>query len=110
MTLAGVLFDKDGTFVDFEKTWGTATYEVMRIMSRGEQDALNRIVDAMHYEVEGRRFRPTSPLIAGAPDTFVHLWAEAMGRDNDAALIHDLNRHFADATLRALAPSGGQAT
>ena len=80
MTLAGILFDKDGTFVDFDKTWGTATYEVMRILSRGEQAAFERISAAMHYDVDARRFRATSPLIAGAPDSYVHLWAGAVDR------------------------------
>lgn len=104
--LAGILFDKDGTFVDFDKTWGAATYAVMLAMSAGDAEAFQRIVEAMHYDVEGRRFRATSPLIAGAPDTYVHLWAEALGRHNDAAMLDLMNRHFADETLRALAPIG----
>jgi phosphoglycolate phosphatase len=106
MTLAGILFDKDGTFVDFDKTWGSATYEVMRIMSTDDPDAFDRIVEAMHYDVETKRFRPSSPLIAGAPDTYVHLWAEAFRRKNNPAMLDDLNRHFADQTLRSLAPIG----
>ncbi len=106
MALAGILFDKDGTFVDFDQTWGMATYEVMRSLSAGDPDAFDRIVDAMHYDVGERKFRPTSPLIAGAPDTYVHLWAEAFGRTNDAAMLDDFNRSFADETLRALAPIG----
>ena len=106
MALAGILFDKDGTFVDFDRTWGTAAYEVMRILSAGDALAFDRIVEAMHYEVEPRKFRPSSPLIAGAPDSYVHLWAEAFGRKNDAAMLDQLNRTFADETLRALAPIG----
>jgi phosphoglycolate phosphatase len=106
MALAGILFDKDGTFVDFDQTWGTAAYEVMRILSAGDPAAFERIVDAMHYDVGERKFRPTSPLIAGAPTSYVHLWAEAFDRDNDSAMLQDLNRSFADQTLRALAPIG----
>ena len=107
--LTGILFDKDGTFVDFEKTWGTATYEVIRILSAGDAAATDRIVDAMHYHVPSRRFRATSPLIAGAPDSYVHLWADALGRANDATMLADLNRCFASETLRALAPLGSPA-
>ena len=106
MSLAGVLFDKDGTFVDFDRTWGAATYEVMKLMSQTDAAAFDRIVAAMHYDTETRRFRPTSPLIAGAPDTYVHLWAEAFRRPNDAVLLDEMNRHFADETLRSLAPIG----
>ena len=106
MSLAGILFDKDGTFVDFDKTWGEATYQVMRLMTRDDPAAFDRIVESMHYDVETRRYRPTSPLIAGAPDSYVHLWAEAFRRQNDAAMLDDLNRSFADQTLRFLAPIG----
>ena len=108
--LGGILFDKDGTFVDFEKTWGTATFEVIRHLSAGDPAAFDRIVDAMHYDVPGRRFRATSPLIAGAPDSYVHLWADALGRANDGAMLDELNRGFADETLRALAPIGRPAS
>src|ERR1700712_4125053 len=110
MDLAGILFDKDGTFVDFGKTWGEAAYEVMRAMSAGDQAAFDRIAEAMHYDVPPRRFRPSSPLIAGSPDTYVHLWAEAFARRNDAVLAEELNRRFADETLRVLAPIGRPST
>ncbi len=106
MALAGILFDKDGTLVDFDRTWGAATYEVMKRLSGGDAETMALLGEAMHYGVEERRFRPTSPLIAGAPDTYVHLWAEALKRPNDALLLKDLNSHFTKETLRALAPLG----
>ncbi len=104
ISLAGLLFDKDGTLVDFDQTWGRAGYEVMLRLGRGDAAAVRRLVDAMHYGVESRRFAPTSPLVAGAPDTYVHLWAEALGRPNDAAMLDDLDRAFTHETLRALTP------
>ena len=106
MTLAGILFDKDGTFVDFDATWGEGTYTVMEVLSAGDPAVFGRLVEAMHYDVARRRFHPTSPLIAGAPDTYMHLWATILGRPSDRAFLHDMNRHFADATLKALAPIG----
>lgn len=106
MTLAGILFDKDGTFVDFDATWGEGTYTVMDVLSGGDPAVFGRLVAAMHYDVARRRFHPTSPLIAGAPDTYMHLWADVLGRPSDRAFLDDMNRRFADATLRALAPIG----
>ncbi|MCW6508910.1 HAD family hydrolase [Lichenifustis flavocetrariae] len=106
MGLAGILFDKDGTFVDFDATWGAATYDVMRLMSGDDGAALDRIAAAMHYDLGTRRFRPTSPLIAGATKDYAHLWAEALRRRHDPALIEEMNRRFADETLRALTPIG----
>ena len=105
-TLAGILFDKDGTLVDFDLTWGRAGHAVMQDLGRGDAAAVARLAAAMHYDVPNRRFAATSPLIAGAPDSYVHLWAEALGRVDDATMLDDLNRAFAEATLGALAPIG----
>ncbi len=102
--LAGLLFDKDGTLVDFDRTWGRAGYEVMLRLGRDDAAAVRRLVRVMHYSVDERRFASTSPLVAGAPDTYVHLWAEALGRLNDTAILEELDRAFADETLRALTP------
>ncbi len=104
--LAGILFDKDGTLIDLDLTWGRAGHDVMQRLGGGDPAAVARLVEAMHYDVAARRFAATSPLIAGAPDTYVHLWAEALGRRNDAAMLHDLDAAFTDATFRWLSPIG----
>jgi phosphoglycolate phosphatase len=105
-TIAGVLFDKDGTLVDFDLTWGRAGHAVMLDLGRGDATVVARLAAAMHYDVAALRFAPSSPLIAGAPDTYVHLWAEALGRSGDPTMLDDLNRAFTQATLRSLAPIG----
>jgi phosphoglycolate phosphatase len=106
MGLVGILFDKDGTFVDIDATWGMASYEVMTVMSRGDPDAFARIVRAMHYDVATRRFRPTSPLVAGSTADYAPLWAAALGRQHDPALIAEMNERFTDESLRTLTPIG----
>ena len=108
--LVGLLFDKDGTLVDFDKTWGRAGHDVMQRLAAGDPAAVARLVEAMHYDLETRRFAPTSPLIAGSPDSYVHLWAEALGRANDSAMLDDLDAAFTDATLHWLAPIGEPAS
>ncbi len=107
--LAGVLFDKDGTLFDLDLTWGRAGHAVMVELARGDPAAVARLADAMHYDVAARRFAPSSPLIAGAPDTYAHLWAEALGRAGDPAVLGELDRAFAAATLHWLAPIGDPA-
>jgi phosphoglycolate phosphatase len=106
VSLAGILFDKDGTFVDFDATWGEGTHTVMSQVSAGDPAVFHRLAEALHFDAGRRRFHPTSPLIAGAPHDYVHLWAAALGRRNDPALLDDMNRQFTDATLRALTPIG----
>ena len=104
--LAGRRFVKDGNHGDFDLTWGRAGHDVMRALGDDDDATVARLAEVMHYDVAALRFAPSSPLIAGAPDTYVHLWAEALGRGNDRAMLDDLNAAFTDATLRALAPIG----
>lgn len=106
MALAGILFDKDGTLVDFDRTWGAAAHPVMRRMSGGDDVLLRRVADAMHYELDARRFRPTSPLIGGSPAEILAAWGGALGRTDDRALLAELNELFAAETLASLMPIG----
>lgn len=106
MPLAGILFDKDGTLVDFHATWGRATHAVMTRLSRGDAAAVARLAATMHYEVETQRFRPTSPLIGGSPAELEGLWGVALGRIDDPSLVDDLNEAFALETLASLTPVG----
>src|SRR4051812_17027696 len=36
MPFKAILFDKDGTLIDFDGTWGPAAYEVMRALAQGD--------------------------------------------------------------------------
>lgn len=106
MTVAAILFDKDGTLVDFNATWGVATHAVMHTMSFGDARVYAKLAAAMHYMAEERRFLPTSPMIAGSTADFAHLWAEALDRTEDASLCSEIDRHFGVESLRALMPVG----
>lgn len=109
MPLAGVLFDKDGTLVDFHATWGRATHAVMTRLSRGDAAAVARLAEAMHYEIDTQRVRSTSPLIGGSSAELEAAWGLALGRVDDPGLIDDLNEAFAVETLASLTPVGDPA-
>lgn len=61
----GLLFDKDGTLFDFHATWSVWASDVIAALSEGDAAVMERMADAMHYDLEVQRFRPTSPIIAG---------------------------------------------
>lgn len=79
MTRRAILFDKDGTFVDFNATWGPAIESAMRTMAAGDADAFARLCSANHYDPARRRLAPTSPFIAEASADFALRWADALG-------------------------------
>ncbi len=104
--LKGLLFDKDGTLIDFDRTWGPATYEVMREMSGGDEAVFRTLADLNHFVVEEKRFLRTSPLVAGTSASYGHLWAQALGRENHPDLHAEMDRRLGEWGLRSMAPIG----
>jgi phosphoglycolate phosphatase len=104
--LRGILFDKDGTLVDFDRTWGPAVHAVMTILADGDRQRFEALMRVTHYVEDERRFLPTSPLIAGASAAFGPLWAQVLDRRADAAFLTELDRLFREEGLRFLHPIG----
>lgn len=104
--LRGILFDKDGTLIDFDGTWGPAAYAVMATLAEGDRSALDRLMTVSHYVEDERRFLPTSPLIAGSSAAYGPLWADALGRRSEPAFFAEMDRMFRQEGLRFLTPIG----
>ena len=65
--LCGILFDKDGTLVDFDRTWGPAAHAVMATLTGGDRGRFEDLMRVSHYVEAERRFLPTlSPQRASA--------------------------------------------
>ncbi len=71
--IQAVLFDKDGTLFDFDATWSAV---VARVISRlaGEEAVARALAEAGGFDWEARRFRPGSPIVAGAVAETGALW------------------------------------
>jgi phosphoglycolate phosphatase len=106
MTLRAILFDKDGTFVDFDKTWGPAAFRVMSRMAGGDRAKIERLMHVSHYDEVGYRFRPTSPLVAGSSGDYGPLWAEAIGVPYSEIVTAEMDRLFIEEGLAGLTPIG----
>ena len=106
LSIAAVLFDKDGTLIDFDLTWGPATYEVIKTLARGDEALARRQSEVLHFDWDVRRFRSTSPLIGGSSADYGPGWAKALGRDDVAVLKLEIDALTAAESLRALTPIG----
>jgi len=105
-TIAGVLFDKDGTLIDFDGTWGPTTHAVIHMLAKGEAAMMQAQADVLHFSLDERRFLPTSPLIAGSSASYGELWGKALGRSDLAALRLEIDSLTAIESLKALTPIG----
>ena len=104
--LKGVLFDKDGTLIDFQLTWGPAIHAVIHALAEGDAQRVRAQAECLHYDVETRRFRSTSPIIGGATTHYGAAWAAALGRSDFLALRAEIDALAAAACLRSLTPVG----
>lgn len=87
MTIRGIIFDKDGTLFDFDKTWGVITYQLITRECDGQNAKMERLADVLGFDLTHRVFRPvslviaeTSEVVADAILPFTH------DRDKDALL------------------------
>lgn len=108
--LRAILFDKDGTFVDFNATWGPAIEQVMREMAAGDEAAYKRLAVANLFDPVSRRLHPASPFIADASADFVRLWAEALRVEPSTAFHQRIDRLLDAAALANVKPIGDPAS
>jgi phosphoglycolate phosphatase len=102
MTLQAILLDKDGTLIDFDGTWGPAAYQVMRVLSDGDDARMRALVAVSEYIESERRFLPTSPLVAGSSAEYGPLWAQVLGREAGPAFYSEMDELFRYWGLRNL--------
>ena len=103
--IRAILFDKDGTLLDFDRTWGPAVEAVLRHFAGGNA-GLYRQLCAVSGLVDGARFLPESPLIYEPTNLFAARWAKLLGRPADAAFFAETDRLLREATTAHLAAIG----
>jgi phosphoglycolate phosphatase len=104
--IRAILFDKDGTLVDFQRTWGPATHVVIANLAAGDQAVYDRLAAVSGYVADERRFVAGSPLIAGATPDYGCLWAQVLGRPATADFFAEIDRLFQVSGLEHLQPIG----
>jgi phosphoglycolate phosphatase len=108
--IRAILFDKDGTLVDFQRTWGPAVQAVMQHLASGDRAAYARLAAAIRFVEAEQRFLPDSPFIAEPTSVFGALWATALGRPANAEFFAEIDRLLCDATIGHLAAIGDPKT
>ena len=106
MAIRGVLFDKDGTLISFERTWGPAISAVIVALAKGDSAKLAAQALALEFSLADQRFLPTSPIIAGSTGHYGALWAASLGRTDHAELKREIDALTAVESLRSLTANG----
>ena len=83
--IKGLLFDKDGTLFDFQKSWSDWCFRFIHKISPDPQ-TVTALSSALGFDLETRAFHPESAVIAGTPQDTVDAVASVMPKlDSDQA-------------------------
>ncbi|MDH5797323.1 MAG: HAD family hydrolase [Paracoccaceae bacterium] len=98
MQYKGLLFDKDGTLFDFQKTWGGWVDSSIRHLSEGDAGLADALADALDFDMERKLARPGSIVIAGTLGEVAGVMAAVLRTD-----LRELAMRL-DATAAELVP------
>jgi len=105
VAVKGILFDKDGTLLDFYATWMPAYRRAAEVVSRdaGRPELADRLLAIGGYDHQTGRCAPGLPLAAGTNVDIARLWAQECGLDDAAQLVACIENIFArEAAARAV--------
>jgi phosphoglycolate phosphatase len=106
MPIRAILFDKDGTLVDFQRTWGPATHTVLTQLCNGDSGAFDRLAAVSLYDATERKLLPGSPVVIETTYGYGKLWAGALGVPLTAEFVDRIDRMYFQTTLDHLSPMG----
>ncbi len=79
MTIRGILFDKDGTLLDYHATWMPLNWEVARAVAKGDEDLAERLMISGGFDPETGRVRSGSTMAAGNNAEIAAHWHPMLG-------------------------------
>lgn len=105
--IKGILFDKDGTLVDFDATWFAIGDMLALQAADGDRLRADRLLEDAGYDFAHRRFKADSVFAAGTNADIVALWypdVESAGRE---AMVADFDTFTAKAGAAKCVPLPG---
>jgi phosphoglycolate phosphatase len=93
LAIHAIALDKDGTFVDFDATWGSALARTLNDLTT-DQELAFAIAEMLGFDYANRRFHGHSVFIGGSNDEYGADVARMLGVHFDAAFDQHLMQLF----------------
>lgn len=101
MTISAILFDKDGTLIDYHRTWTSINHDAALWAAKGDPALAHRLLVAGGWDAETQRVAADSALAAATTSEIATLWGELVGTDV-LELTAAIDRIFARGMSRAV--------
>lgn len=102
-----VLFDKDGTLLDFEASWSGVYRELCLDLAAGNAALAQSMLVAGGLDPDTGRFRSGGTLAAGNTVDIVRNWYPGLSRDEERAMVARIDRIFHQNGLTCSVPVPG---
>lgn len=100
--MKAILFDKDGTLIDFEATWGPVNQRIGLLAAGGDPLLSRAILDRCGVDPATGKTKAESPLAIAAANEIADALKEAGSRLNKTELLTGLHGLFASAARQAV--------
>ena len=104
MAIRGILFDKDGTLLDFAATWLPAFREAAAVAAAHHPHLTDRLLEAGGYEGRNGRVRSGSLLAAGTTAELCTAWADVLPGGGGKDMVEAVERVFVEWGARHAVP------
>jgi phosphoglycolate phosphatase len=95
--IKGVVFDKDGTLLDFHATWDVPFGAMIAGLAGGNSDLERRLADSLGLDLATRSITPGSPFVTESNVAFGNRVAAVIGRPpDDRDLLAEIAQAIAD--------------
>lgn len=101
-TLRAILFDKDGTLLDYEKTWGGINRAAAALAGAGDPELAARLLDLGGVDPSSGLTRADSLLAAGNTREIAQAWVAAGSPHEVGALTRQLDALFTQSAALAV--------
>lgn len=104
--IRGIVFDKDGVLVDFQKTYAPATLEVINKLAESDAGLIEALSGAVSFDHRSVVFHPSSLVIAGTAADIAIAWHPYLPDWSPDALTLEVGRLYDDLTVRHVTAFG----
>ena len=109
--IRGILFDKDGTIVDYWKTWVPINREVALFAAGGDRNLAAELLRAGGQDPDTDHVAPNSPLAAAGIDRIAACFSQVLGERTPANLLAGMDDIFREGGAKyAVLLPGAEAT